>query len=166
MNELRVKIVLWHSDRGLDPVEDMKDNADPGSLWRHWFRNVTAGTRLPWKGSDKCNKKWRKNMNQRLKNTFWKDDAWVVGQRRKHSDGLDTAECKRRAIQREQNRKRSKRLYWKKKLNASMPASDAEKRELILDVLDDFEPDAELKLKAFNNISTVSTTFLPSLKNL
>ena len=152
----------WHQDRGLHPVDDMKDFEAPGAKWRHWFRNVDfKKAKNVWKGSKDCKKKWRKNMNLRLKKNFLSNgrDLWSPERKRKHSDSnqRNAAEIKKQALERHRDRIRKKHAYWKKKVSESMPENDEDKRETILNVLDDFIPEAKLRLMAMENIMAVLT---------
>ena len=140
----------------MDPIEDMKSSTDHGYKWRHWFRNVVdkVSARKPWTGQggiSKCGKNWRRKMNERIRKKFTKaENPWTCPKKRRKSDKGESDAHERALI-----RERSKRFYWKQKLKQSLPESDEAKRETILDVLEDFEPDAALKLRAFNNILQV-----------
>ena len=156
LNEIRVKIVKWHKDRNLDPIESMKSPSENHNKWVHWFRNVIdkANVQKPWPGQGgiaKCGAKWRRKMNQRIRDKFTQaEKPWTCPKRKRKSDKGES-DAHDRAL----NRDRNKRLYWKAKLKQTLPETDEAKRQTILDVLEDFETDASLKLRAFNNILQV-----------
>jgi len=90
-------------------------------------------------------------MNVRIREKFTQaKNPWKCPKKRRTSDKGESD-----AYERALNRERSKKLYWKKKLQMSLPETDEAKRETIIDVLEDYEPNAALKLRAFNNILEV-----------